>query len=697
MKRKVLIAILAVLLVAVCLVGCTGKVNVDADVELVSNSNLEVLQQGALADWTLTVNNADLKPKFTPVSPAAGNYNEAYGTYSPVITALKDGVYATYSQTVAVQRHAVYRLSMDVKVNSAITAGGKVGAWVGLDGYELVRQSTMTAEGWHTVSVYFRNDNKDQVTVVWGLGSADSLVTAGEASFDNVSLVRLTDEEVAQQGIIAVNLRNANNPPYNENYKSTATDTIFVVLVVVLAAGLLVGAYFLLRYLAGRTNPTRPAGNKAAAFFTKPIVLMIAALLVGFAVRLVVSLTIFGYGAYNNGMMTAAASMAEKGLWQYYVDATTYYAPGATYIMYLLGLLAIPLQLVSGTQGMAIFMKIPAIIADLVLLAVVYAEVCRKYDSRTALVATVVLALCPVTFIASGVWGTFASVGVLFLVLAMLAVRDRKVIKLTVYYTLAVWFMPEALLLLPLLLVYCVVVYIKYADSRIKLPVAATVSIVASYALTVPLALNFIVAGRPFIVLERYCTYFAQNKYFARNLFSIYTMCGVGANEVNTAGVVMSALLAAVVMLAGIVIYLKRRNRQDIQLVAAWTLLGVLLLSAHMDLWLSLPVVVLLLVYSVMTQEKRVMAISGGLSMVYTVNAAYAMYVGGNTGYGIGSGTVAFGNLDPVAILFSVIAVVLFGLLTWVMVDVCCFGRKKLLMPLSKTSKAPVATEKTNE
>lgn len=679
MKKKLIMLVLVLAIVCVVAVACEAPAaSIAPNTNILSNGNLE---RGA-TDWTLN-STATAKPLFSAIDKDEADYDDRFGASYVTLKSESKGVYTQYAQTVALDRGATYCLSADVYVTTTITAGGNRGAYIGLKGYTYVASNvTSTEKEWTTVKVYFVNDTEEEVTVVFGLGTDSSLVTEGTVRFDNISLVKMSEEDA--KALLAINLRDGNKVDFDANYNKTTEDTIFTVLVSVLGAGLFVAAYFVLRALRSKKEGKPLSENKKNWLAT---LYMVIVLVVAFAVRLALSMTTFGYGSNLNALMNYASNMAEKGLWTSYYEASTYYAPGVTYLLYIIGVLAVPLKLVAGTQGMAIFVKIPAILADLALLVIVFMGVMKRKDALSALVAGLLLAVCPVLFIASSLWGVYVSVGVLFLVLTFMALRERKLIRMTVFYFLAVMFSEEALLLLPLLLVFAILTYVKRPETRVVLPVAATLAFVVGYAVTVPLAINFYVAGHPFIVLERYCTHFAMNNHFALNSFNLFAMCGVGADTINTAGTVMSAILAAAVIVAGILIYLKNRSRKDILLIGGWTMMGLYVLCARMDWYVVLFGLVLLFVYATKTMEKRVLLTVGGLGAVATVNACYALYVGGNVKGGVGAGAVSIASHDPVAIVFSVVAVVLMGLLTYLMVDICLRGRSMPVQAFRGTNK----------
>ena len=689
MKKKLFLLIAVVIVFALVLVGCTDNetVQVDPDKELISNGNFELTDRDT--DWTWTKQGESGNVTFANLNSQAAGFDATHGQSYAIITADSSSTTITRLwQKVAVQPHCTYKLSVDYRVATEITVGdGGKGAFLTLDGFKyLYRAATEAMDKWDTWEIYFQSDDYDEVTIVLGLGESDHVVQSGTVWYDNVSLVRLTDEAAA--GVAAQSLSTANSltSGYDAAYRMTTEDVVFTVLIVVLSAVLLVAGYFVLRRLSVKKED-EVADNgmvKGSSIFKNTTFLLVVTLVVGFAIRLVMTLVLYGYGAYENAVMTNTAAMVENGVSDYYFNYTTYYAPFTTYLLYILGLIAAPLKLTAGTHGMAIFLKIPALIADLLIIAFAFIAVEKRKGSVWALVTGLVLALMPIFYMASSLWGVYTSVAVLFLMLAFMAVRERKVIKMTVFYFLAVMFAEESLILLPLLLVYAILTYLRYEETRIKLPVAATVALVVGYAVTVPLALNFYVAGHPFIVLERMVTVFNQNAYFAKNVFNLYAMCAVGAEAVNTAGIAMGAIFAATAMLGGIGMYLKTHNRQDIILFAAWTIIAVFTMCVRMNIWVLLIGLVLLYVYILYTDEKRLMWVVGAYSAITSVNLCYLMAVGGNVKGGVSAAGVVISSADPVAIVFSVLSVMTFLGLTYVAADVA-LGRKKPIMPLRRS------------
>ncbi|MBQ7653274.1 MAG: hypothetical protein IJS93_02785 [Clostridia bacterium] len=674
-----LIVCLTVSVVAIGLVGC-DKYEVDYNSELILNGNLE----NRTTDWTFyTDSNNKLTPTVVDIkngdSTTYFEEHERHGGSYISITATSTYSYGYYSQTVPVEKDAKYLLKADVKITDSIESDGVYKAFIGLaESTSIFRSVEDQSDGWYQLEVAFYNYSYDSVNVRFGIGTDSSTFLAGTALFDNISLMKIADDDAV--GLVALNLGSKGASGYDSGYLTDSKGIVFTVLLTVLGAALLYALYVFVRRYSSRSLPTvETVGEEVKNDKTaiKGIVFSVIAVLAAFAIRLVLVITLYGHGAIMNQLATASESMANNGVIKYYFEYTPYFTPGVSYLLWIMGLIAKSLNLLSGTQGFALFMKIPSVIADLLTVYFIYAIAAKKTDPVKAFVIALAYALLPVAFIASSVYGSFACIGALFLLLAFNAARDRKIIKLTVFYSLAVLFVAEALILLPLLLTYAVVLYVKYPEYRNVLPISMTVAIIGGYLVTLPLTWSFFITGKPFIVLERYFTIFSESKLFVDGAFNVYTMCALSGADVNTAGVVMSAILVACIMLAGIGLYIKCRDRQKLTLIAAYVLLFTYTFCIRMSIFVVLPALLLFYLYAVYSGERRVLTTTAAASVIVTLSACYELMICKYVPGGLNAQEVAVSAHDPVAITFSAVFVLITLISGFVVMDICLKGREK--------------------
>lgn len=690
MKKSLCFILIAILIVATALltVGCS-KNSIEYNQEIIHNSNLESKSEG----WTYFTDDS-AKVSYTEKVLSAGTTdyereNAAHGRTYIGIDSKTAGSYGYFSQEVSLDKNAVYLLSCDVKVTSKVTAEGNLGAFVGIAESSVISQSiTALTDGWQTIQVCFRNNAYETVNVRFGMGTDAQNVSSGYAYFDNISLKKIEDPATQATGLLVYDLGKKGSSGFSATYLTTGEGIAFTVCLVVLGAAVVYAAYVWYRRRSGKESvevlETEDKSTKAKAkrFFTSSAFLITASAVVAFIVRLILVMTLYGHGEQLNSEMISASGFAKDGVISHYYNSKTYYTPGVSYLLWIMGLLSKSFNLLTGSTGMAIFLKIPAIVADLVTVFVLYVLANKKMGSVKAFIVSTVYALVPAIFIASSVYGSYLSIGILFLMLALINARDKKIVKLTVYYTLSVFFAAESLWALPLLIVYAVVVYVKNPEKRIVIPVSATVSIVASYLLTLPLSFNFFAGGKPFIVLERYCTTFAANKYFTDGAFNVYAMCGQSGLTVNTAGIVMSAILASLGMLYCIGIYLKTRDRQQLVLLTGYTILFIFTFAVRMTPVVSIIALSILYLYGLMSGERRIITTTASLSIISTLSLCYELMICKYVPGGSNAQEITMSAGDPVAIVFSIVwvAITLYmGYLVW---RICVNGKSAFVKPI---------------
>ncbi len=673
MKKTIYFVVIALILISsVLLVGCSSKI--DYEQEIITNSNLEQKSEG----WTYFTDDS-AKVTYTEKVLSAGttdyeNDSAKHGRTYIGIDSKSSGSYGYFSQEVSLDKNAVYILSVDVKVTTKITSEGSLGAFVGLAEAKVISQSvTALNSEWQTIQVCFRNNSFDKVNVRFGLGTDSSKVKGGYAYFDNISLKKIENPDVSATGLIVYDLGKKGTNGFSQNYLTTGDGIAFTTVLVVVGSIIVYGLYVWYRRnksvdLSEKVVDSEAVNSKTKAFFTSSAFLIAVSALVAFAVRFVLSVTLYGHGDSLNKLTIAANGFATDGLITYYFTSETYYTPGVSYVLWIMGLLSKAFGLLTGSKGMAIFIKIPAIIADLIIIFVLFFLANKKLGTVKAFIISIAYALIPAVFIASSVYCSYYSIGILFLMLALVNAREKKIVRLTVYYTLSVLFMAESLWIFPLLVAYAVVIYIKDSDKRNVLPISATVSLIASYLITLPLSFNFFVVGKPFIVLERYCTIFSVNKLFTDGAFNIYAMCGQSGVAVNTVGIVMSAILAAVGLLFCICLYAKSRDRQQLVLLAGYSILLVFTFSVRMNPLVTIIALSILYLYVVLSGDRMVLTATASLSIIATLSICYELMICKYVPGGANAQEIAVSYNDPVAIIFSLVwvAITLYlGVVVW--------------------------------
>ncbi|MGZ6269528.1 MAG: hypothetical protein ACXWMU_03015, partial [Candidatus Limnocylindrales bacterium] len=209
--------------------------------------------------------------------------------------------------------------------------------------------------------------------------------------------------------------------------------------------------------------PTRTPGLGSGL---TPLVVLLA---LGLALRLIIAYVLVpgsGFGVDLSSFRFWASDLAAHGPWGFYgrgffVD----YTPGYLYVLWLLGLVG------QALGGIGDLVKLPAILADAVLAALVYGMAQELGASRrAALLGAGLVLFNPVTWFDSSVWGQVDSVGTIVLVLGVRALwRDRPELA-TVLATAAAIVKPQLGILLPVVAAVLLRRYLFPTDGRPRDP-----------------------------------------------------------------------------------------------------------------------------------------------------------------------------------------------------------------------------------
>ena len=144
---------------------------------------------------------------------------------------------------------------------------------------------------------------------------------------------------------------------------------------------------------------------------------LLVLLCLGLALRVVLAWVVFpnaGYASDLGQFREWATALAANGPGRFYETVSSgNYPPGYLYVLWLLGA-------VGGTG----LLKLPAILADLGIAALLYALASRWRPGRTGLVAAALFLFLPVSWYDSALWGQVDAVGTMVVLAALLLLVD---------------------------------------------------------------------------------------------------------------------------------------------------------------------------------------------------------------------------------------------------------------------------------
>jgi hypothetical protein len=187
----------------------------------------------------------------------------------------------------------------------------------------------------------------------------------------------------------------------------------------------------------GRTSRTRDA---AAA------ILLVLALGLAFRIILAQALPGSGFGVDLNAFRFWATNLATEGPFGFYQRPFFHdYTPGYLYVLWGVGVVG---RLLGGIGDL---IKVPAMIADIVLAGLVW-SMARELGAgrRAAIVGGAIVVANPITWFDSVVWGQVDSVGVVFLLLGLRELWRDRTERAAVFTVVAAIVKPQLGILVPL-------------------------------------------------------------------------------------------------------------------------------------------------------------------------------------------------------------------------------------------------------
>ena len=677
--KKILTALFIVIILMVVFYGCNTPAD-EFNQELVINGNFEEGDAG----WT---KNNGQSAIFDIVTTNIGSdqYNSKYGEKQ---LELNSGYYANWlnlTREIKVVKGGKYKLQADINVSEDIEnesfSAAQIGAFVGFKedlGIKRINVIRKT-DGWQTYIIYFTPVNNDTLNIQVGLGSSTS-TSKGKARFDNVSVQRV---ESVPDGIETYNVGSAVNTT-----RSTTGGNVYVITLSVLTALLCYIAYILIRRAMTLRNELEPTINEEKKFdigriVKSPVFLLTSVLIIAFTIRLVIVNLIQGHIEDFNTFSNWASKLVGDGPLVFYKNTDTVYPPGYLYILWGLGGIAKLLGIQTGSMGMSVFLKIPAIVCELIIIYLIFTLALKHFNIYISTVFAGLYAVLPAVFTNSAAWGQIDSVFGLFVLLSFLAVLDKKYISVIVYYTIAIFLRAEALLLLPLIMSYLIYTFIAAPESRIKISVASAVALISIIVLSLPFTIKLGGAKVIFYTFGRFIASANANPVFSSNAFNFYGIFGLNMKSVSVFAKVLSWLIYAVIAFYACFIYFFKKNRAELLLLSSFIITGAGVFMTGATPQTMLMAFPLMIAYLAISGEKRVMFIFSALTLTNFLNIAEYLNQSGCIGRGANAQLISYANPSAFMIICGIINVITLMYFALVTYDICYSDDVRELEPMS--------------
>lgn len=543
---------------------------------------------------------------------------------------------ARWTQTLTVETDTVYRLTGWVRMTGG--AADRTGGNLSVLGIAAPFPSVGdTAGEWREVEWYGKTGPaQTSLTVAARLGSYGSL-NGGTADFDDIAFERV---EAAPADATVI-------PLWPEAYQTASSNGgaqdggghgAYTALMFLLAAAYAALAWWIVTYLRRSAaagwplsgGGTAASGGGTGASGSRGAHGATVALLFGGAllIRIICAPMLQGHPIDALDFYFWANHVYEAGLHGFYTaDIFVDYPPGYIYVLYVVGALQKLLHIGYPSAGSALLLKLPSIAADLAA-SYVLLRIARPRLGAAAGAAIATLYLFnPMVFHNSVVWGQIDSFLALFILLAVWAMTAGRLPYAAAAVAAAVLIKPQAVVIIPVLLLALAVRRSLKAWGE---------SLLYGAAVFVLLVLPFSLRQSPDWIVERYRAMFDSYPYATLNAANLYGLFGLNGFKVTSAMAFWSNLF--VVLIVAYIVWLAWRHRR-LEPAKLWTYLAfltfllVFALKTSMHERYGYPTVVLALLAFALLKDRRLLWMFLGLTFTHYADAAYVLYFGLDKNY----------------------------------------------------------------
>ncbi|MGN0797365.1 MAG: carbohydrate binding domain-containing protein [Christensenellales bacterium] len=680
MNKKIVIAILIVVVIACMLVGCSD----DKSAIVVENGSFDAISEstGNVLGWKKSTGSTNVT--FPRNTVGENGYDPQLGTryvYIDRDSSTNAGEYVF--QTVALKSGKTYKLSATIKVDS-ITPSEDIGARVGFveDSQFIGINVSQTTSEWQTFSVYFKVAKSGDYTLYATLGTTTKYVS-GQVGFDNIN-ISVADK--VDDGVVVSKVKIDKDKDL-----SNGGSIAFVVLLALAVVAIFGLVYFALKKSMTPTvvDPNGEQLNKLASALSGNFAIFLYVLAGAFAVRFVVLLTTYGYDPMLGQLSSLAKYISETGFLSSMSANTGINQPvGIYYFVAVFAKLADALGIESGSLGYSILLRMPTLIADIVICYMIYSLGQKYSNEKQGAVFASIYAFVPLFFTYGVMYCSWQPVAIALLVATFEAMLQKKYVLTSVLYTLALTLSNYVLLLLPIILVFEIYAIVVDEKHRLSIVVTMLLCLAGFFALSIAPCYSEIAGGNVLYVFKKMFTYFKTKTLLSDNSFNLYAIFGAGNVKArNTLLEVANWLFVITMGGVSAVAYVKKHNRLDLLLLSSAIVTAYAILGAGSAVEILPIALILLIVYLAINPEKRLFGILTGLSLLSFINIAQLLSINGVVSGTQGDTAYSFASNSAFYIVFSVLSVLVTFYYIYVCIDTVAYEVNKPVQPLERPLK----------
>lgn len=298
------------------------------------------------------------------------------------------------------------------------------------------------------------------------------------------------------------------------------------------------------------------------------------------------------------------------------------YPPGYVYVMWLLGALKHLFNLQNGMWQLTL--KLPSIVADMVMGWLVYKLAKRKFSDGVSATLAAILVMNPAVITDSAIWGQIDSLLGLFCLLSVYYASEKKLVPAFFMFAIGILIKPQALFFTPVL-IYGVIDEVFLGEGGFDARKLCKYVIWALAAIAMMLVL-FLPFGIPTIIMQ-YTETLGEYQYMTINAFNIYGAVGKNWESLGTASTVFGYLMIALVVAYSAYVFFKSNNPAKYYITAFILTFGVYMLAIKMHERYAFPGIFMLIFALITVPDTKNFNMYGLFSLSQFFNMAWILFI----------------------------------------------------------------------
>lgn len=349
---------------------------------------------------------------------------------------------------------------------------------------------------------------------------------------------------------------------------------------------------------------------------------IIGVMAAGFIAHLIGAMCYYGHPTDMGCFSGWSDKIFNGGLRNFYAsDGFHDYPPGYVYVMWLLGALKNGLNLSGGAWQLVL--KLPSIIADMVMGWLAYRLASRKFSNGISAVFAAIFVFNPASIMDSAIWGQIDSLLALFCLMSVYYASEKKLIPAFFMFAIGILIKPQALFFTPVLIYAVIDEVFLHGGFNAKKLVKYVLWALAAIAMMLVLFLPFGITT----IIKQYTETLGEYQYMTVNAFNIYGALGKNWEALGPVSTVVGYLMIVVVTAYSAYVFFKSKSPAKYYITAFILTFGVYMLAIKMHERYAFPGIFMLLFALITVPDTKNFIMYGLFSLSQYFNMAWILFI----------------------------------------------------------------------